>query len=182
MNDRNSGTLVRPLPPAPNRTPWGIAGAPATRSTGCGALCAAAPHCSPASTRPGSSRCSPPTSTRGRSYLAGRPADHRRLMPTPTPAGLEELAQLGRCIVAETTSWPTSPTRASNGLTESINGRLEALRRNALGFRNVINYRIQSLLHCGSLASSPRRRAQTRDRAVPTTCPSSGKLGFTHVR
>jgi transposase len=26
--------------------------------------------------------------------------------------------------------------RASNGPTEAINGRLEALRRNALGFRN----------------------------------------------
>ena len=42
--------------------------------------------------------------------------------------------------------------RASNGPTEAINGRLEALRRNALGFRNLINYRIRSLLHCGSLA------------------------------
>ena len=42
--------------------------------------------------------------------------------------------------------------RASNGPTEAINGRLEALRRNALGFRNLINYRIRSLLHCGALA------------------------------
>ena len=40
--------------------------------------------------------------------------------------------------------------RASNGPTEAINGRLEALRRNALGFRNLINYRIRSLLHCGA--------------------------------
>ena len=31
-------------------------------------------------------------------------------------------------------------------------GRLEALRRNAQGFRNLINYRIRSLLHCGALA------------------------------
>jgi hypothetical protein len=42
--------------------------------------------------------------------------------------------------------------RASNGPTEAINDRLEALRRNALGFRNLINYRIRSLLHCGALA------------------------------
>jgi hypothetical protein len=41
--------------------------------------------------------------------------------------------------------------RASNGPTEAINGRLEALRRNALGFRNLINYRLPSLLHCGAL-------------------------------
>ena len=41
---------------------------------------------------------------------------------------------------------------ASNGPTEAINGRLEALRRNALGFRNLTHYRIRSLLHCGNLA------------------------------
>ena len=42
--------------------------------------------------------------------------------------------------------------RASNGPTEAINGGLEALRRNALGFRNLIDYRIRSLLHYGALA------------------------------
>ena len=41
---------------------------------------------------------------------------------------------------------------ASNGPTEAINGRLEALRRNALGFRNLTHYRLRSLLHCGNLA------------------------------
>ena len=40
---------------------------------------------------------------------------------------------------------------ASNGPTEAINGRLEALRRNALGFRNLTHYRLRSLLHCGNL-------------------------------
>ena len=40
---------------------------------------------------------------------------------------------------------------ASNGPTEAINGRLEALRRNALGFRNLTNYRWRSLLHSGAL-------------------------------
>jgi transposase len=70
------------------------------------------------------------------------------------PAGLEELAQLGR-----------TPSRrradilaffdhhASNGPTEAINGRLEALRRNALGFRNLTNYCRRSLLHSGALHS-----------------------------
>ena len=49
------------------------------------------------------------------------------------PAGLEEIAH------------------ASNGPTEAINGRLEALRRNALGFRNLTHYRWRSLLHSGAL-------------------------------
>jgi hypothetical protein len=41
--------------------------------------------------------------------------------------------------------------RASNRPTQAINGRLETPRRNALGFRNLINYRIPSLLHCANL-------------------------------
>ena len=41
----------------------------------------------------------------------------------------------------------------SNGPTEAINGRLEALRRNALGFRNHTHYRWRSLLHSGALHS-----------------------------
>jgi len=40
---------------------------------------------------------------------------------------------------------------ASNGPTETVNGRLEALRRNALGFRNLTHYRWRSLLHSGAL-------------------------------
>jgi transposase len=42
---------------------------------------------------------------------------------------------------------------ASNGPTEAINGRLEAPRRNALGFRNLTHYRWRSLLHSGALHS-----------------------------
>jgi transposase len=68
------------------------------------------------------------------------------------PAGLEELAQLGRTL------WRRRHDvlayfdhHASNGPTEAINGRLEALRRNALGFRNLTHYRLRSLLHCGNL-------------------------------
>lgn len=69
------------------------------------------------------------------------------------PAGLEELATLGRTLHRRRGDvLAYFSHRASNGPTEAINGRLEALRRNALGFRNLVNYRIRSLLHCGSLA------------------------------
>ncbi|MEU7819160.1 ISL3 family transposase [Pseudonocardia sp. NPDC049154] len=69
------------------------------------------------------------------------------------PAGLHELAALGRTLYRRRDDvLAYFDHRASNGPTEAINGRLEALRRNALGFRNLINYRIRSLLHCGALA------------------------------
>jgi transposase len=69
------------------------------------------------------------------------------------PAGLEELAQLGRTLHRRRDDiLAYFSHRASNGPTEAINGRLEALRRNALGFRSLVNYRIRSLLHCGALA------------------------------
>jgi transposase len=68
------------------------------------------------------------------------------------PAGLDEIAQLGRTL------WRRRDDilaffdhHASNGPTEAINGRLEALRRNALGFRNLTHYRFRSLLHSGAL-------------------------------
>ena len=68
------------------------------------------------------------------------------------PDGLDELAQLGRTLHrrrADVLAY--FDHRASNGPTETINGRLEALRRPALGFRNLLHYRIRSLLHCGNL-------------------------------
>jgi transposase len=72
---------------------------------------------------------------------------------TAVPAGLDELAALGRTLQRRRDDVLAYFTHhASNGPTEAINGRLEALRRNALGFRNLINYRIRSLLHCGALA------------------------------
>ena len=75
------------------------------------------------------------------------------LLRTGLPASLEELAQLGRTLHRRRDDiLAYFEHRASNGPTEAINGRLEALRRNALGFRNLINYRIRSLLHCGALA------------------------------
>ena len=75
------------------------------------------------------------------------------MLRTGLPAGLEELAQLGRTLHrrrADVLAY--FDHRASNGPTEAINGRLEALRRNALGFRNLVNYRIRSLMHCRALA------------------------------
>ncbi len=71
---------------------------------------------------------------------------------TGAPDGLEELAQLGRTLHRRRTDvLAYFDYRASNGPTEAINGRLEALRRHALGFRNLQHYRIRSLLHCGNL-------------------------------
>jgi transposase len=68
------------------------------------------------------------------------------------PAGLEELAQLGRTLWRRRVDVLVYfDHHASNGPTEAINGRLEVLRRNALGFRNLTHYRIRSLLHCGNL-------------------------------
>lgn len=69
------------------------------------------------------------------------------------PDALEELAQLGRTLWRRRTDvLAYFDHHASDGPTEAINGRLEALRRNALGFRNLTPYRLRSLLHCGNLA------------------------------
>ena len=68
------------------------------------------------------------------------------------PAGLEEIAQLGRTLWRRRADiLAFFDYHASNGPTEAINGRLEALRRNALGFRNLTHYRLRSLLHSGAL-------------------------------
>jgi transposase len=90
-----------------------------------------------------------PDPARGKTLLAAV-IDRLR---AAVPDGLEELATLGRTLHRRREDvLAYFEHRASNGPTEAINGRLEALRRNALGFRNLINYRIRSLLHCGSLA------------------------------
>jgi transposase len=68
------------------------------------------------------------------------------------PAGLQEIAQLGRTLWRRRSDiLAFFDHHVSNGPTEAINGRLEALRRNALGFRNLTNYRWRSLLHSGAL-------------------------------
>jgi transposase len=86
--------------------------------------------------------------TRGKTLLAAV-IDRLR---SGLPAGLEELAQLGRTLHRRREDVLAYFTHhASNGPTEAINGRLEALRRNGLGFRNLINYHFRCLLHCGNL-------------------------------
>lgn len=46
-----------------------------------------------------------------------------------------------------------SPTRSAGPSSwEAINGRLEALRRNALGIQNLTHYRLRSLIHSDNLA------------------------------
>jgi transposase len=68
------------------------------------------------------------------------------------PAGLTEIAQLGRTLARRRNDiLAFFDHHASNGPTEAINGRLEALRRNPLGFRNLTHYRWRSLLHSGAL-------------------------------
>ena len=77
-----------------------------------------------------------------------------RLNSTGMPSSLTELTTLGRTLKRRATdilAYFDHP-HTTGGPTEAINGRLEALRRNALGFRNLINYRIRSLLHCGAFA------------------------------
>ena len=67
------------------------------------------------------------------------------------PAGLEEIAQLGRTLRRGHDILAFFNHHVCNGPTEAINGRREALRRNALGFRNLTHYRWRSLLHNGAL-------------------------------
>ena len=69
------------------------------------------------------------------------------------PKPLAEVITLGRTLkkrAAAVLAYFDRPG-TSNGPTEAINGRLEALRRNALGFRNLTHYRWRSLLHSGAL-------------------------------
>lgn len=61
-----------------------------------------------------------------------------------------ELAQLG-CKWRRFDARAYFDHYAFNGPTEAITGRLEALPRNTLGFRNLTHHRIRSLLHCGNL-------------------------------
>ena len=67
------------------------------------------------------------------------------------PTALVELAQLGRTLHQrrdDILAW-FDHQGSSNGPTEAINGRLEHLRGIALGFRNLVNYRLRSLLEAG---------------------------------
>ena len=64
------------------------------------------------------------------------------------PKGFIEIKRLGRTMKrrsGDILAYFNHP-RTSNGPTEAINGRLEHLRGTALGFRNLANYRLRSLL------------------------------------
>jgi transposase len=68
------------------------------------------------------------------------------------PAGLEELAQLGRSLWRRRSEiLAYFDVGVSNGPVEAINGRLEHLRGIALGFRNLDHYILRSLIHSGQL-------------------------------
>lgn len=68
------------------------------------------------------------------------------------PAGLEELAQLGRTLWRRREDiLAYFDIGAFNGPVEAINGRLEHLRGIALGFRNLNHYILRSLIHSGQL-------------------------------
>ena len=70
------------------------------------------------------------------------------------PAGLEELAQLGRTLWRRREDvLAYFDVGASNGPVEAINGRLEHLRGIALGFRNLNHYILRCLIHSGQLQS-----------------------------
>lgn len=71
---------------------------------------------------------------------------------TGLPAGLEELAQLGRSLWKRRSEiLAYFDVGVSNGPVEAINGRLEHLRGIALGFRNLDHYILRSLIHSGQL-------------------------------
>lgn len=67
------------------------------------------------------------------------------------PAVLDDLAQLSRTLHRRRSGILALFDHTSNGPAEAINGRLEALRRNALGFRNLAHCCWRSLLHSGAL-------------------------------
>jgi len=87
--------------------------------------------------------------TRGKK-LMGRVNDTLR---KGLPAGLEELAQLGRTLWRRRTDiLAYFDIGASHGPVEArLNGRLEHLRGIALGFRNLDHYILRSLIHSGQL-------------------------------
>src|SRR6185312_7947701 len=92
-----------------------------------------------------------PDRRRGKTMLAAIIDSLRR----GVPAGLEELAQLGRTLHrrrADVLAY--FDHHVSNGPTEAINGRLEALRRNALGSATSLT---TDCAHCCTAATSSNR-------------------------
>ena len=92
---------------------------------------------------------------------AGRTAmqDLIGAIATAVPAGLEEIARLGRTLTKRADDVLAYFDRpgTSNGPTEAINGRLEHLRGSALGFRNLTNYIARCLLEAGGFRPALHR-------------------------
>ena len=53
----------------------------------------------------------------------------------------------------------------SNARTEAINGLLKIVKRIGHGFRNLRNYRLRLLLHCGGVSWQDQPAARLRKRA-----------------
>ena len=91
-------------------------------------------------------------------YRASNPAQGKtrmeKVMQTlkaGVPDALEELKSLGKTLAQrrkDILAYFNHPG-TSNGPTEAVNGRLEHLRGIALGFRNLTNYTVRSLIHAG---------------------------------
>ena len=78
-------------------------------------------------------------------------AEINTLTSTRVPRDLTELITLRRTLTRR--AWDIlayfNHPHATSGSTEAINGRLEHLRRSALGFRNLTNYITRVLLETG---------------------------------
>ena len=89
-----------------------------------------------------------PNKIRGKALME---AEINTLTSTRVPRGLTELITLGRTLKRRATdilAYFDHP-HTSNGPTQAINGRLERLRRSALGFRNLTHYITRALLETG---------------------------------
>ena len=100
----------------------------------------------PIRTSPGTYRA--PDTSAG---MAMTEAEINTLTSTRVPRDLTELITLRRTLKRRSRDIPAYCDRphTSNGPTEVINGRLEHLRRSALGFRNLAHYITRALLETG---------------------------------
>lgn len=89
---------------------------------------------------------------------------------TGLPAGLEELAQLGRTLWRRREDvLAYFDIGATNGPIEAINGRLEHLRGIVLGLRNLDHYILVVSDSLGTVAEQDKR---TLNREEPVRCRS----------
>ena len=77
---------------------------------------------------------------------------------------LFRLTRTVRAWEAEILAWHATD-RCSNGPTEAINLLIKKVKRVGHGFRNLANYRLRLLLHCG-VAWHTHRTASLRGRSA----------------